>query len=409
MSPNKSEIDFLLKLGRALHANGSAAHRLEDVLGQVARRFGLEGQFFSTPTSIFCAFGPQADQRTFLIRVEPGEVDLGRLSDLDSVVIGVLDAQMSPREGAESIDSILNAPRRYGPLLDVISFGLISAAVSRTLGGGLTEIAVSCGLGLVIGVLSLVARRSQRFGRVFSATSALLASLIAGAAAHFIGAYSIYTATLAGLVALLPGFTLTVAMAELSTMHLASGTARLSAAFIVFLELIFGVAVGDRLITLLLGEIPTARVESLPEWTAYAALMLAGLALTVRLRAHPRDAIWIMLAGALAVGGSRAGSHFLDPKLGVFVGSLTVGLGSNLFARAFNRPSVIPWVAGLLLLVPGSMGFRSFTALLDERVVHGVETAFTMILITTALVAGTFMANVILPPRKLGKTKTNAD
>jgi hypothetical protein len=33
--------------------------------------------------------------------------------------------------------------------------------------------------------------------------------------------------------------------------------------------------------------------------------------------------------------------------------------------------------------------------------VLGVETAFTMILIATALVAGTFIANVILPPRKL--------
>jgi uncharacterized membrane protein YjjP (DUF1212 family) len=367
----------------------------------VAQNLGLEGQIFSTPTSIFCAFGPQNDQRTFLIRVKPGEVDLGRLSDLDYVVICVLRERLTPAEGARRIDAILSSPPRYHEVLDVTSYGIFSAAIARTLGGGLTEIAVSGGIGLVIGLISLAARRSQAIGRVFTASSALVASALAAALTHIIGPYSVFTATLAGLIALLPGFKLTLALAELSTLHLASGTARLSEALINFLELIFGVAIGGRLVSLLLDTTPTSRVVPLPAWTEYLALFIAGLALTVRLRAIPRDALWIILSGTLAVAGSRFGSALLDPELGVFVGALTVGLASNLFARVFNRPSAIPWVAGLLLLVPGSIGFRSFTSLLDNKVVLGVETAFAMILIATALVAGTFIANVILPPRKL--------
>jgi uncharacterized membrane protein YjjP (DUF1212 family) len=398
---DSAEIDFILKLGRALHMYGSAAHRLEDVLGQVAQYLGLEGQFFSTPTSIFSAIGPENDQRAYLIRVNPGEVDLGRLSDLDYVVICVLREHLTPAEGARRIDTILNAPPRYHPILDVASFGIFSAAIARTLGGGLTEILVSGGIGLVIGLISLAAQRSQSIGRVFTATSALVAAALAAAVTELIGPYAVFTATLAGLIALLPGFKLTVALAELSTQHLASGTARLSEALINFLELIFGVAIGGRLVSLFLETTQTGRVVSLPAWTEYLALFIAGLALTVRLRAIPRDAIWIVLAGALAVAGSRIGSALLDPELGVFVGALTVGLASNLFARVFNRPSAIPWVAGLILLVPGSVGFRSFTSLLDNKVVLGVETAFNMILIATALVAGTFIANVILPPRKL--------
>ena len=42
-------------------------------------------QFFTTPTAIMAGFGPLDDQHTFLIRVQPGELNLGRLSALDEI------------------------------------------------------------------------------------------------------------------------------------------------------------------------------------------------------------------------------------------------------------------------------------------------------------------------------------
>ncbi|MEP7272333.1 MAG: threonine/serine exporter family protein [Acidobacteriota bacterium] len=397
----KESIDFLLKLGRALHTYGSAANRLEDVLDQVSSKLGCEGQFFSTPTSIFAAFGSDGEQRTYLIRVEPGEVDLGRLSDLNDIVIDVLRGSCTTAQGAGRIDKILEAGPRYGPVLDVLSFGAISAAGGVFLGGGQRELLVSTALGVLIGLLWLSTRNSPAFGRVFTPVAALIASMLATLATKWLGGYSVLTATLAGLLVLVPGLMLTVAMRELSTKHLSSGTARLSGAFVVFLELIFGVALGTRLASLMIERLPSGRHLPLPWWAEYLALLVAPLALTVRLRAHPRDAPLMVLAGILAVTGSRFGSYLLDPQLGVFVGAVTIGVASNLYARTSNRPSLIPWVPGLLLLVPGSVGFRSLTSLMDSDVVLGVETAFKMILIAVALVAGTLIANVIISPRKL--------
>jgi uncharacterized membrane protein YjjB (DUF3815 family) len=57
-------------------------------------------------------------------------------------------------------------------------------------------------------------------------------------------------------------------------------------------------------------------------------------------------------------------------------------------------------VPGILLLVPGSIGFRSLASLLDREVVLGVETAFRMILMAVALVAGILVSNIIAPPRR---------
>jgi len=54
-------------------------------------------------------------------------------------------------------------------------------------------------------------------------------------------------------------------------------------------------------------------------------------------------------------------------------------------------------VPALLMLVPGSVGFRSLALLFQRDVVIGVEQAFRTVLMLSALVAGLLLANVLLP------------
>jgi uncharacterized membrane protein YjjB (DUF3815 family) len=56
-------------------------------------------------------------------------------------------------------------------------------------------------------------------------------------------------------------------------------------------------------------------------------------------------------------------------------------------------------VPGLLILVPGTIGFRSFASLIDRDVITGVDTLFTMLLVAISLVAGLLLSNVLVPPR----------
>src|SRR5687768_4442897 len=64
-----AERALILELARALHEAGAPAHRIEDAMAAPAPRWGIEGQFFTTPTSIFASFGPTYDQRTAMLRV----------------------------------------------------------------------------------------------------------------------------------------------------------------------------------------------------------------------------------------------------------------------------------------------------------------------------------------------------
>jgi len=107
-----------------------------------------------------------------------------------------------------------------------------------------------------------------------------------------------------------------------------------------------------------------------------------------------------MITGWLAYGSSKLGGAWFDPELAAFMGALTVGLASNLYALLLDRPAQVTLVPGVLLLVPGSLGFRSVSSLLEREVITGVETAFQMVLIATALVAGLLVANVAVPRRK---------
>ncbi len=394
-------IAFVLRLARALHQYGYPAYRLETMLEGMSRRLGLEGQFFSTPTSMFASFGPQENQHTFLMRVEPGGTDLGKLTDVSGVVAQVTSGAMTAAQGRERIDEILEGPPLYGRGLTTLAFGISSAAASVFLGGGVREIFVAASIGLMIGLLAMAAGRFPSFARVFEPVAAFLASALAVLLGATLGAHSMSNDLLAGLIVLVPGLMLTTAMTDLSSQHLISGTSSLTGAFVVFLKLGFGVAVGARVMTYLVGPSPVAAPVPLPGWAEYVALIAAPLGFTVLLRAHQRDAVWIVAAGALAVSGSRAGAQWLGPELGLFVGSLTVGMASNLYARLLNRPSLVTLVPGILMLVPGSAGFRSIASMLDQKVVPGVETAFKMVLMAVALVAGILISRIIVPSRRV--------
>lgn len=396
-------VGFVLRLARAMHTYGYPAHQMESALAEVASHLGLRAQFFSTPTSFMASFGDLEHQRTHLIRLEPGDVDLGKSADVEDITREVVAGRSTPAQGSAALDRVHAAPPRYGPLVTTLAFGFSSAAASRFLGGGVREALVSGVIGLAIGLLLVLTSRFPALGRVFPFVAAFCASAIAAAAATVLPHYSVYVGTLAGLIVLIPGLTLTTAMTELSSGHLSSGTARLSGALVLFVVIGFGVAMGSQLVTLALGEYSgRVRPELLPDWTWWLALAGAPLGFTILFRAHLRDAVWILIAGALGILGTRVSSTAFGPELGAFIGALAVGLASNLYAYLLRRPASVTLVPGILLLVPGSIGFRSLSSLLDREVVTGVETAFTMLLIAAGLVAGLLLANVLVPERRRG-------
>ena len=403
MEPNpaadRTSAYFVLKLAHALHTSGMPSHQVEDTLVAVAARLRTPMQFLATPTSIMASSGPLEDQRIHLVRVEPGEQDLGRLSAVYSIARSVLRNDISPAEGIVRLEEAQSYPVRYNKVTTVLAMGLSSLAAARFLGGGTREVLVAAAIGLVLGLLSVVAAQVSGVRRLFEPLAAFVAAALTALASHLLGPLAVSLATLAGIIILLPGYTLTVAITELADKHLVAGTARLFGAFTTFILIAMGVAIGGELVQSVLGETPAADPLPAAPWTVSLALLAAPLAFTVLLKAQPKAAPWILLTCLAGFAGTRLGSLVLAPELGVFVGALVVGLAGSAYFRINGRPAAIVQVPGILLLVPGSVGFRSLTSLLDRDVVPGMEAAVLTITMAAALAAGLLIASVAAPTR----------
>ena len=363
-------------------------------------RLGVPGEFFTTPTSIFAAFGHDDRQRTYLLRVEPEGPNLSRLAGIKLILDQVLDGSLGPAEGARRLRTVAEGGSPYTPATTTAAYTLSSAAAAVFFGGGPRETTLASGLGLLTGLLALVAKRFTTLERVFSTVAAFFVAFLASWAGVAWGGVSVSTATLAGLVVRRPGRMLVLAMGELSTGHLASGTARAAGAFIVFLGIGFGTALGTRIAEIAFGGPAVVAPPGLPPGWTWIALAGSALAFAVLLQADRRDIPWIVLGAAVSIVASRLGARAIGPELAPFFGAFGVAVAGWAFAARTARPASVVVAPGVLVLVPGSIGFRSIAALMDEHVVAGIDTAFSALLTAVALVVGLLVANVVLPARR---------
>ncbi len=391
-------VNFITELGRALHRYGVPAHRLEATLEGVAAAMGVGAEFFAMPTALFARLTVDGEERTVLIRLSGGQLDLDKLRAIDELVAEA--ATVGPRVGLQRLAEIADSPGRYATWALVIAFALVSISAARMFGGGWREAVAAAIVGLGNGLLTMLAGRIRQVARLFDPLAAAAAGAIAVTIATQLSPLSIPTVTLAGLIVLIPGLAVTTGVNELATQHLASGSMRLVGALVSFLTIAVGVAAGVAAAHWWWGAPITAVAQPLPEWTVWPALGMVSLALVVLFNARPSDAGWVTLASALAFVSSRYAAQAFEPVVGAFVGALCLGMASNTFARALRRPASIMLVPGLLLLVPGSLGFRSVDALLAHDVVSGIQQAAQMGFVAVALVVGLLIASALVSPRR---------
>jgi uncharacterized membrane protein YjjP (DUF1212 family) len=397
-------IEFLIQLARRLHSYGTTAQRLEGAICAVAKRLRLVCDPWSNPTGLLLSLsdanaGREGAETTRLLRLEPGDIDLRKLCQADAIAERVMSGEMGLHEGSRALQALDRAPGQRGQLLMVFSFGLTSASVAVLLRTGWAAILTAACIGWLIGALSLLGIGRPRLAEALDALSALLATLIVFAVAHYIVPISLQSVVVAALIVLLPGLALTNAVSELSSQHLVSGTARFAGALATLLKLTFGTVAGTQ-VAHYLGWTPTEPLPALqPFWLEWAALLIGSYAFAVLFRADRRDYLLVMASAWLGYLTTRYAGAALGSEGGVFIAGLVVGALSNLYARAFNRPGALVRVPGIILLVPGSVGFRSLNFALERDVMLSLDTGFALVALLISLVAGLLFGNLLVPAR----------
>lgn len=276
----------------------------------------------------------------------------------------------------------------------LFAYCLAAAGAVLLFGEDLPEALTAALAGLAVGAIAVVRSRVRELDLAAELVSAVLAGFICQTASARIWPLDPRVATLGAVVVLLPGFTLTQAVRELQTRNLLSGLAGFGAASVSFLALVIGAVLGGALGARLFGPARMPPVE-LPDWTFLLGAAALGLAAVVVLRAPRREAPTVVAAALLSAGVSHAVSRTVGPALGAFVGAVVIGLVAHLNGRLRSRPVWLVTIPGVLVLVPGSIGYRSLLDLVDRDVATSIETAFQMILTAAGIVFGLLMTDAV--------------
>jgi uncharacterized membrane protein YjjB (DUF3815 family) len=170
---------------------------------------------------------------------------------------------------------------------------------------------------------------------------------------------------------------------------LVSGGARLAGVIVAFLALAFGAIAGSSIDDVLAATpLVTHTEQPLGPGATYAALIVVAVGSTIRFRARPRHFFIILAASALAYYAARVDTEHMSKLAGAFLAALLLGLAGNTFARFFRGAAEMVVIPGIALLVPGSVGIQSLSALLTRNSILGIQSAFEMFIIAMALAAG---------------------
>ena len=265
--------------------------------------------------------------------------------------------------------------------------------------GSLHDLITVAVIGLLIGTIAHWAGLNWRLAQALDAIAGILAAFGATLVASLVWPISTKLVMLSALIVLVPGLSLTSAAVEIATQHLVSGSARLIGAFATLMKLAFGALVGNELARMLhleaVGDNSTLAFAH-QEWPS---LLLAAIAFAVLFRARLRD--WPITISAAVLGylSTRWASAQMSQEFGVFFAACVVCLAANAFARWSRRPGALVRVPGIILLVPGSVGFKSLSFLVERDVFLGLDTAVGLLLVLASLAAGLLVANTVLPPR----------
>ena len=80
--------------------------------------------------------------------------------------------------------------------------------------------------------------------------------------------------------------------------------------------------------------------------------------------------------------------------------SMTVAMLANLYGRFFKQTGALIRVPGVILLVPGTIGYHGATALFLDGGADLTDTSLLALRLLISLVGGLLFGNTLLPPRR---------
>ena len=388
-------LDLLILLGAALLDAGDAVNHVEEALIEVAQVNGAtDVGVIVLPTALIVSVTGGGTVQTEVTRAGTARLRLDQTDAVFRLAHRARRGAVTPEQGREQLAQIRSAPPLYSQRTRLLGYVGFTIGLALLLRGGWIELLVAGLLGLVIGNLQLYGLRLDRAYHAFlPVVGAFIAAVVVFGLGRALPELSVFPPLVAPLVVFLPGALLTIAVYELATGQILSGAGRLAAGILQLVLLGLGIVAGAQLLGVPAAALTVAGTSAVSVALPWLGVAVFGVGVALFNGARLETLPWILVVLYVAYAGQVIGGLFFGSALSAFVGAMVMTPVAMLAARQpSGPPTLVSFLPGFWLLVPGAMGLAGVTSLLDEDRVQGIGSlvgmATSMVGITLGVLLG---------------------
>jgi uncharacterized membrane protein YjjP (DUF1212 family) len=362
-----AELTNLLRLlGVALCMCSEATSRVAAHLDDVAIAYGVHGaRFFVLPTGVFVRL---PDGGEVIVDFAPAAGITLRLDQISAVYDLLAEAKAghsSPDKLAGQVVTILESPPRSSPVTTVVGHMILVVGLGMIIRPTPAGLLCFAALGVLVGVLKLVAEIFSILSLALPVVAALLVTVVAVVLADQLHVPQASRLIIPALVTLLPGTALTIGSMELASGEMIAGTSRLIYGLNVLLLLAFGILLGSHLIG---NPAKEPASVALGPWAPWIGVLLVGIGFFMHFSAPAKALPWLLLVLFVVWGAQAVGTKLAGGLAGAFLGGLVVTPAAYFVqSQRGGPPAQVTFLPSFWMLVPGAIGLTG----VSELVVSG--------------------------------------
>jgi uncharacterized membrane protein YjjB (DUF3815 family) len=164
-----------------------------------------------------------------------------------------------------------------------------------------------------------------------------------------------------------------------------------------------GAAIGSRLVQAI-GLLPTV-AEGVPAQApgflraeTVVALVFVSIGLAIVFHARIRRAWIVLISCTLGFAAAQLARALVGVEFAPVLAAAMIGVAGNVYSSRRRRPTIAVIVPGIVLLLPGSIGFRGIQGVLASDTVAGISTTVSALVVAASIAAGLLVANALVPP-----------
>ncbi|KAF8222128.1 DUF1212-domain-containing protein [Tricholoma matsutake] len=455
---------FILKLAKALLSFGAPSHRIESQLAAASDILDAQAEFVHIPNIIIVTIrnGNSKSTRTHFIRAT-GRIALTSLHRVHMIYREVLHGKMGAEAGTDALRQLLQTPPIYSLIFRcALAFVCASIICVLAFGGSVIDMWISGTIASVLQYLGLnAAHKSAMYANVYEISVSIVVAFVARGLSNIPGYLFCYSAvSSAGVVVILPGFTILISALELMSRNIFCGSVRIVYAIIYTLFLGFGLSIGsdfyfvvDRrarhtfyrgqpqnmtythgTFLMVNGSTPFVPINGvlarpvvssstaghvnrgclrddfwpwyrnpLPWWTVFILVPIYSLCSSLaNLQAWNIQLLVMVFFSCCSYAANRAASVILPGRTDIVsaAGAFVIGSLGNVYSRLVRGTAFTSMVTGVLFLVPSGIaqggGLSQTYHSSAEQYSSGFSLALRMISVAAGVTIGLFVSQVIV-------------